>query len=271
MIKRSIFILFLLILIFIFLDRKNSKSLNDFESTENRFIAHAGGGYNDITYSNSQESVSNSIRMGFKFIELDLLETSDGFIVAAHDWKSFKKNCVGFKGKLDESPITYKEFNECNYQINSIKFTILNEEGIKKIFNENSNLILITDKIRNYKLLSKKFDFKDRIVPEIFTIYGYISSKIHGFESSLYPFKKYNLLVRKFFNVRSINISYKDFIENQEIVTRLFNRGLEIYVYTSNDKAFIEKYVSKNITGIYTDFWDFNIKKCISMNRCNSY
>ena len=30
-------------------------------------------------------------------IELDLLETSDGFIVAAHDWKTFKENCLDFK------------------------------------------------------------------------------------------------------------------------------------------------------------------------------
>ena len=93
MIKKTILILFFLIFVFIILDKKNFTSFNELDVLESRFIAHAGGGFKDITYSNSKESVIKSIEKGFKYIELDLLETSDGFIVAAHDWKTFKKNC----------------------------------------------------------------------------------------------------------------------------------------------------------------------------------
>lgn len=276
MTKKIIFFLSFFILVFIitlltFLNKKSFTSFNDLDVNESSFIAHAGGGFKDVTYSNSRESVIESIQKGFKLIELDLLETSDGFIVAAHDWKTFKENCLDFKGQVDNNPITYQEFNECNYQINSINFTKLNEENINKIFNNNTDLYLVTDKIRNYKLLSKKFSFKERIIPEIFTIYGYISSKFYGFERPIFPFKKYNFFVQKFFNVRLINISYKDFIKNKEKVTNLFNKGLEIYVYTSNDKTFIENNINKNITGIYTDFWNFNMKRCESENKCRSY
>ena len=271
MTKKLIFILVTFFLIFKFLDKKNFNSFNELHIKENRFIAHAGGGFKDIAYSNSKEGVIHSIEKGFELIELDLLETSDGFIVAAHDWKTFKSNCTDFRGQLDETPITYQEFNKCNYQINSINFTKLNEVNINEIFQENRNLFLITDKIRNYRLLSQKFNFKDRIIPETFTIYGYILAKFYGFDSPLFPFKKYNLIVEKFLNIELINISYNDFKKNTQKVSNLFNNGLSIYVYSSNDKFFIEKHIKKNITGVYTDFWDFNKKKCISVNNCNSY
>ena len=271
MIKKILYILILFILIFMILDKKNFTSFNDLDRDESRFIAHAGGGFKDIIYSNSKESVLKSIENGFKLIELDLLETSDGFIVAAHDWKSFKKNCIGYDKKIDDSPITYQEFNECNYQINSINFTKLNEETINGIFVKNPDIFLLTDKIKNYELLSKRLDFKDRIIPETFNVYDYILTKFHGFNNSIFPFKKYNLIIEIFLNIRIINISYEDFIMNKERVTDLFNKGLDIYVYSSNDKIFIEKYIKENITGVYTDFWNFNIKKCESLTKCRSY
>jgi len=52
-------------------------------------IAHAGGGINGLKYTNSLEAMEQSIEHGFKMVELDLLISSDGRIVAVHDWKTF--------------------------------------------------------------------------------------------------------------------------------------------------------------------------------------
>lgn len=272
MIIRKLFIstLILFLILFIFL-RSNFNPSKDFVFTKYKFIAHAAGGINDTKYSNSKEALINSIKLGYKLIELDLLETKDGFIVAAHDWKSFKRNCVNFNHQINQIPLTYKEFNDCKYEINSIKFTQLNEDEINDIFNTYLNLFLVTDKINNYNLLSKKFNFKDRIIPETFSIKDFINAKYYGFENALYPFKKYNLFFEKLFNIKILTISYEDFIKNKKKVTDLYEKGLKIYLYTSNDQYFIKEYLDKSITGVYTDFWNLSLNKCISLSKCESY
>ena len=271
MIKRLLIFILVLFLILLYFLKTNLSSSNNLEFTRYKFIAHAGGGINDIAYSNSMEGLINSIKLGFKLIELDLLETKDGFIVAAHDWKSFKQNCVGYNGQINEVPLTYKEFNDCNFEINSMNLSQLNEKKIIDIFNKYPDLYLVTDKINNYSLLSKKFNFVERIIPETFSVKDFIFAKIYNFNNALYPFKKYNFIFNYLLNIETLTISYNDFIKNEQTVTSLFEKGLNIYVYTSNDQFFIEKYLDKSITGVYTDFWDFNLKNCMSSIKCNSY
>jgi glycerophosphoryl diester phosphodiesterase len=235
------------------------------------FIAHAGGGYKDISYSNSMESVLKSIDAGFKLIELDIFLTDDNYLVAVHDWKNFKKNCLNYQNYINDKPLSYEKFNNCDYHKNSINLTQLNEDQIKKIFLSDKSLYLVTDKIRDYKILSKKFSFVERILPETFSIKDYIFAKYYGFKNPIFPFKKYNFFIGKILNIKLINISYADFIKYEKQVYKLFNKGINIYVYTSNDENFIRKNINKKISGVYTDFWDVNLNKCLSKSRCLSY
>ena len=57
------------------------------------FIAHAGGGIDGKTYTNSLEALNNSINNSFKLIELDLLVTDDNKIVAQHDFRILEGIC----------------------------------------------------------------------------------------------------------------------------------------------------------------------------------
>ena len=120
-------------------------------------------------------------------------------------------------------------------------------------------------------MLSKKFNFTDRIVPETYSLYDFILARYYGFKYPIFPFKKYNRLSGKLFQIKLINVSYNDFLKNKKKISKLHDAGLIIYVYTSNDVKFIEKYINNNITGVYTDFWDFNFNKCLSVYNCNSY
>ena len=56
----------------------------------NGYIAH-GGGVNTFSLTNSKEAIVDSIENGFKYIEVDLLETKDGKLVGGHDWGDLKK------------------------------------------------------------------------------------------------------------------------------------------------------------------------------------
>jgi len=51
-----------------------------------RLIAHAGGAIDGWQGSNSLEAMQNAAGLGFRYIELDMLTTTDGQIVLTHDW-----------------------------------------------------------------------------------------------------------------------------------------------------------------------------------------
>ncbi|MCL1997944.1 MAG: stalk domain-containing protein [Turicibacter sp.] len=51
-------------------------------------VAHAGGGTMGFAGSNSLEALHNSVKLGFRYIELDMIPTSDGHIVLNHSWES---------------------------------------------------------------------------------------------------------------------------------------------------------------------------------------
>ena len=48
---------------------------------DSKFIAHAAGGINFDTYTNSVEALEKSIDNGYRLIEIDLMETSDNFFI----------------------------------------------------------------------------------------------------------------------------------------------------------------------------------------------
>ena len=106
----------------------------------NRFIAHAGGEIDGAVYTNSLEALSRSYERGFRLFELDILETSDGKFVAAHDWESWQE-ITGYKKSI---PPTEKAF--LNTKILG-KYTAISMEAINIWFNNHSDVILVTDKI----------------------------------------------------------------------------------------------------------------------------
>ncbi|MBO6563332.1 MAG: hypothetical protein JJ956_01200 [Pseudomonadales bacterium] len=56
-------------------------------------IAHAGGGIDGNTYTNSLQAVDENYSLGTRYFEIDLAFTSDGHWVATHDWRHWlKKN-----------------------------------------------------------------------------------------------------------------------------------------------------------------------------------
>ena len=62
-------------------------------------------------YTNSKESVLNSLKNGFKYIELDLLITKDNHIIAAHDWSFINENQNNTPLTLNEVIEIYKNKN----------------------------------------------------------------------------------------------------------------------------------------------------------------
>jgi len=271
----------LLSLIIFFININNgsimAKNINNLKIQNNdiySYIAHAGGGYKEKTYSNSKEALLNSIQSGYKLIELDLMVTADKYIFASHDL-NFYNNICGTK-ILSIKDLYLKDIKSCNLKNNSI-FSILTEVEINKIFLKNKELILITDKIRDYKLLKTKFKFKNRIIVETFSVSDYLYAKYIGIKNPMYYYngRKINKFFIEIFRPKIISTPI-NLVQDQNIfLKKFFKKKNLILAYTSNDKNFNERYLNKSISAVYTDFWDINNSKCYLINikpkLCDKY
>ncbi|MFA0390556.1 glycerophosphodiester phosphodiesterase family protein [Vibrio splendidus] len=196
-------------------------------------IAHAGGGINGLKYTNSLEAMEQSIEHGFKMVELDLLISSDGRIVAVHDWKTFHEmtnsnNTGSISSKEFESKIIYGKYKTINI---STAIDIL----------DGNDVVLVTDKIKNLALLSKYIIDKDKSIIEVFSIDKYNEAIELGFNNVALnidlntPFildwidlNKIKAVTYRGDNLGSLGSEYKKAIE-------LSNMGVSSMIYSTND------------------------------------
>lgn len=234
-------------------------------------IAHAGGAIDGDKYTNSLEAVKQSIVKGYKFIELDLLITKDDKIVAAHDWRSF--NRITGHQHLDHQVLSLNEFR--SRKINS-KYTPLSYIEINEIFAANPSLILVTDKIKDFKKLVATFKFADRMIVEVFSIKDYQRALAAGVKYPMLSLRSKDLndvtkIISQGINmVVSPSANINQFPQQFE---KLHHKNICIFVFTSNEEQFIHTALKNKIaTAFYTDFWDLDKNQCSSQKElCNTY
>ncbi len=214
------------------------------------YIAH-GGGIGEYLYTNSEEAVYDSLQRGFQFIELDIIETDDGHLLAAHDRDYFCK----LTGIPQNKPLISHEVKKL--KINK-KYTVLLGKDILRIMKEHPEMILVTDKITNYDLLMKEIPLPDRIVIECFSPSGIIKAKEKGFvytpyslwtTSQLHQAIKYGM---KYF-IMSGNLAFRnDEISNK--IEKLHQSGVCMMVYDeiSDNAPFLHQHLGKKISKFYT-------------------
>lgn len=243
----------------------------------NFFIAHAGGAmienHQHFTYTNSKEALLQSIDEGFKFIELDLMLDSDGEIFAAHDYEHFYKiTNAKFEDKNAlQSPPSKDYLKKAKIYG---RFSVLDKEAINAIFMENENIFLVTDKLNDFEALNTQFSgFKDRIIIEAFGVSNYFKARKMGFKYAMLSTNDINLA--KSFNIpmiaahTSILQSQKGIEEAQDFIA---NGGC-IMLFSSNEKAFIDKHKGKSVTQFYVDNYDIKQNRCKfdDKSKCRTY
>lgn len=215
-----------------------------FEQDKKIIIAHAGGGAKN-TYLNTLEATLQSIQKGFKYIELDLLKTTDGDLVAAHDWIRFHQ-LTGYPSQ--QSPISV---TECKKRKILETQTVLTSEEINNIFIQNKDVYLVTDKIRDINLIKEKFPmFLDRIIMEVKFPTECISAQNKGIKYCAFSFdEKYGINEE---DSLLVTIPLRD-VEKYEGFF-LKHPNMQALVYTVNTKDMAQKILNYPfIRGIYTD------------------
>ncbi len=240
---------------------------------DNKLICHALGKVDDYTYLNCKEGLEQNYEKGFKVFECDLALTSDGGLVAVHDWNDWKNTLpeVTFEGDIP----TKEEF------LNSHMFgqyTGLCIEDILLFLHEHPETYLVTDtKETRAEGYNSEFsvllgaaeelgctDVLDRIIVQIY--HNYMYDDIYG----LYPFKNwiYTLYQEDFAGEPDKFESYAEYCNENDIpVITMWEylysdelgalakeHNIQIFVHTVNDQAKKESFLEKGV-GVYTDVY----------------
>ena len=145
-------------------------------------IAHAGGEIDGNVYTNSFEALEQAVSRGYKYIELDLLLTSDSVLVAAHSWEEFN-NITGY-GQWGDSVPTAAQFAESRIHN---RYTPLTAQMINDFFSKHDSLYLVTDKVSDPTTLARNFPgLKQRMVVEAFSYAHYSQLLDEGYYRVLY-------------------------------------------------------------------------------------
>ncbi|NHF59087.1 sulfatase-like hydrolase/transferase [Flavobacteriaceae bacterium TP-CH-4] len=230
----------------------------EFVPRTDRYIAHAGGMINGIKYTNTREALDYNYAEGFRLFELDILETSDGEYVAAHDWGHWAKETK----YLGNTPVSLSEFKQ--YKIRD-KYTPLDMRTINEWFGKHSDAILITDKVNNPENFASQFVDKNRLMMELFSLSAVKEAVTVGVvpllsESLLGKIEGDIMSYLKANNVNHIAMSRRNIANKKQLLSAFRENQIKVYVYHVNfDAGKDEQHVFDNeiglVYGMYADQW----------------
>lgn len=239
----------------------SKEEIEEEKSLTDVFVAHAGGAIEGFIYTNCLEALNLSYSKGCRMFELDILETAEGNLVAAHTWAYFK-TITNYPGPIDGIPMTEEEFLSSKIRE---KFTPMNMADVIEWLAKHKDAVLMTDKINEPAML-KGFPFKDRLVMELFTW----EAVEEAIKEGIKPMPSDNLIFQldndsipvpgiekklSDLNIKYISISRRFIENNKEFLKRLKKKGIKTYVYHVGwDEGKDEWYVFENemdyITGV---------------------
>jgi glycerophosphoryl diester phosphodiesterase len=223
-------------------------------------IAHAGGGINGKTYTNSYEALDLNIKKGFTYFEIDFSFTRDNHLVCLHDWQRSFKRSFGFQAGEKPSIETFEFLSR-----NASEFTKCTLGGLSEWMDKNPTAIIVTDvkedNLMALSMISKKIkNYQKRVIPQIYQPQNYNMVKKMGFNSIIWTLYRFNGSLQ---DVARWSSTFKGpfaiTMPTSAAVTGLpgllGRKGIPSYVHTINSdketKILKEQY---KVTEIYTDF-----------------
>ena len=233
----------------------------EFEPSNDRYIAHAGGEVKGIKSTNSKQALDENYAKGFRLFELDIITTSDGKMVAAHDWGMWSR-FTDYKGSLPPSHETFMKRKIYG------DYTTMDMDGINAWFKAHPDAILITDKLNDPVAFAKRFVDKERLIMELFSALSMDEAARQGVnvmisQEPLLKLKGDKINYLKVNNIKYAAVSRRIIKSQHDLLLKLRNNGVKVYVYNVNfDPGKDEKYVQENeiglVYGMYADKWVFD-------------
>ena len=224
-----------------------------------RYIAHAGGIIDNNTYTNSKEALDLSYKNGLRIFELDIITTSDGKFVAAHDWMHWAY-INKYKGTIPVNLSTFMNTRVLD------KYTPMDMDAINSWFKAHPDAILVTDKINDPIAFSEQFIDPQRLMMELFDIKavkdGIKSNILSAMPSQcvIQNMKSEDIVNLKNIGVTDIAISRRYIFDNLKQLDEFKRNDIKVYAFHVNfdtgiDEDYVTKYEMDYIYGIYADRW----------------
>ncbi|MDE7312509.1 MAG: hypothetical protein K2N87_12950 [Eubacterium sp.] len=232
----------------------------DYEWTNEPYIAHALGGVDGNSYTNSREAFLENYRAGHRVFEVDLRLTKDGNLVAVHD---LPENEHG-------EPMTLKEFKK--YKVQG-KYTSMTFRGLALLMKKYPDIYVVTDsKETEADLVAQQFsqivetgsqvepEILNRIIPQIYNMEMYDTiMNIYPWNSmifTLYALGDFSEReVVDFAYQRGIGVITTHIGKNQSMFFHeLYERDIKVYMHTFNTPEEEANLKRGGVWGIYTDF-----------------
>ena len=221
-----------------------------------KLVAHAGGGLDNLTYINSLEALNVNYRNGFRFIEIDLVWTSDGHLVLIHDWNKTVSRLFNVPPRC----YSLKEFKKMK-MINGM--TALSLDDLSKWMSKHPDVFIITDvKSDNGRALAMiREDYPELVknfIPQIYYFYEYFPVRDLGFSHiilTLYRTSYSDQAILKFakkYHLIAVTMWFER--AQSDLPKELREIGTPTYAYTVNDSALEQVLYNNGVFGVYTDF-----------------
>ncbi|MAT49968.1 MAG: hypothetical protein CMK32_02140 [Porticoccaceae bacterium] len=235
------------------------QSQKDLKTFDPLRIAHAGGGLNNETYTNSYEALESNLKKGFLYFELDFSFTSDKKLICLHDWEDDFRRSFGFSA---HEKVSLEEFQQL--AIKKSKYEKCTIYGLANWMEKNPAAFVITDvkddNIGALKIIRATLpNAERRVIPQIYNPDSYYNVKEMGFEKIIWTLYRYDgtnkeVVERAKTFQGPIAITMPTNRAATELPGVLKRLDIPTYVHTINSAEDLERYFANGITEIYTDF-----------------
>lgn len=234
---------------------------------DNQYMAHAGGGYENSIYNNTEVAIRNSIDNGFNFIEVDMLLTADDKLVCFHGWDktTYKATGIDYEG----TP-TYDEFMAWKIQG---KHDTMDIDTFIDLMKEYPDLIIEID-LKKYGTKKTKImieqlvevaDYDETILDRI--LMQFTSEKAYFAIEEVYHFKYYQYFTYKsriadeledvinFCKDNEItSIAVNHMVLTDDMIKTIKDNGFYLLAFTIDDKELAQEFLDRGADTICTNF-----------------
>lgn len=247
----------------------HEKVLDDYKKdwTRHTLIAHAGGGIDGKSYTNSEEALRLSYVKGYRLFEIDLTVSKDGEVVARHDWQDDYGQVAFAK---PGSPMTHRAFMSSNIYGKYTPMDLMSVVAFMAEFKDTYVIIDVKTKSTDdteemYSKISQALEGVDevilsRLVAQVFFLADLPIVRAHGFRNTLYvpgdaregyDFERTANFIKNG-DIDAASIWHKKATDDSLAILR--RKGVKPYLYTLNDTAQMQALREAGAHGFFTDF-----------------
>lgn len=228
-----------------------------FNSLKSFRVAHAGGEYNSLKYSNSIAAMYFNSKYT-RYIELDLQLTKDNRLVCIHDPLMSNK----YFNEVKQDPKLRVRLNSKNSEFPDKDFCY--DESLKEFLEQNQDVIIITDfktdNLKGLNFIKNYFEqSSERFIPQIYNEKEYLPVKNLGYKDvifTLYRVSHYSneKIAQIIQSLDLFGLTMDPPRLRSGIADKIQNKDFLIYVHTVNSYLrFLQYKIFFGADEIYTD------------------